>query len=66
MIEIALVLLAQASPYDWRMTCEQTLEAIEVVKEDPFFSKPENHRHRRDLIRKMRNHGPPGCTSIKV
>ena len=66
MIEIALVLLAQASPYDWQMTCEQTLEAIEVVKEDPFFSRPENRRHRRNLIRKMRTHGPPGCESATV
>ena len=66
MIEIALVLFAQASPYGWQMTCEQTLEAIEVVKEDPFFSRPENRRHRNNLIRKMRSHGPSGCESATV
>ena len=66
MISILLAMLANGSPYDWQMTCEQTLEAIEVVKEDPFFSRPENRRYRNNLIRKMRRHGPPGCESATV
>tara|TARA_A100001201_G_scaffold141461_1_gene136974 strand:+ start:63 stop:263 length:201 start_codon:yes stop_codon:yes gene_type:complete len=66
MISIFLAMLASGSPYDWQMTCEQTLEAIEVVREDPFFSKPENHRHRNNLIKKMRRHGPPDCVSATV
>lgn len=66
MISIVLAMLASAGPYDWQMTCEQTLEAIETVNMDPWFAKPENRRHRRRLIEKMRRHGPPGCVSIKV
>ena len=66
MISIILAILANASPYDWQMTCEQTLEAIEVVKEDPFFSRPENRHHQRKLIQKMKAHGPYGCVPTTV
>lgn len=66
MISILLAVLASGSPYDWQMTCEQTLEAIEVVREDPFFSRPENRGHRLKLIRKMKSHGPRGCVPTTV
>lgn len=66
MIELVLAMVVSTSPYDWQMTCEQTLEAIEVVKEDPFFAKPENRHHRRKLIRKMKLHGPPNCVPLEV
>lgn len=66
MIELALAVMASTSPYDWQMSCEQTLEAIEVVKEDPFFSRPENHHHQRKLIEKMKRHGPSGCVPLTV
>ena len=66
MIELALAMIVTTSPYDWQMSCEQTLEAIEVVKEDPFFSRPENLNHQRKLIQKMKDHGPPGCVPTTV
>ena len=66
MIELALAMIVSTSPYDWQMTCEQTLEAIEVVKEDPFFSRPENRHHQRKLIQKMKSHGPQGCVPTTV
>ena len=66
MISIILAILANASRYDWHMTCEQTLEAIEVVKEDPYFSRPENRHHQRKLIQKMKRHGPPNCVPTTV
>ena len=66
MIEFALSMIISTSPYDWQMTCEQTLEAIEVIKEDPFFSRPENRHHQRKLIQKMRIHGPSGCVTTTV
>ena len=66
MIELALAMIVSTSPYDWQMSCEQTLEAIEVVKEDPFFSRPENRHHQRKLIQKMKSHGPYGCVPTTV
>ena len=66
MIELALAMIVSTSPYDWQMTCEQTLEAIEVIKEDPFFSRPENRHHQRKLIQKMKIHGPSGCVTTTV
>ena len=66
MIEFALSMIISTSPYDWQMSCEQTLEAIAVVKEDPFFSRPENRHHQRKLIQKMKNHGPRGCVPTTV
>lgn len=66
MIEFALSMIISTSPYDWQMTCEQTLEAIEVIKEDPFFSRPENRHHQRKLIQKMKIHGPSGCVTTTV
>lgn len=66
MIGLALAMLVSTSPYDWQMTCEQTLEAIEVVKEDPFFARPENRYHRKKLIQKMKAHGPQGCVPLEV
>ena len=66
MIELALAMVVSTSPYDWQMSCEQTLEAIEVVKEDPFFSRPENLHHQRKLIQKMKAHGPSGCVPTTV
>lgn len=66
MIELALSMVVSTSPYDWQMSCEQTLEAIEVVKEDPFFSRPENRHHQRKLIQKMKMHGPKGCVPYMV
>ena len=66
MIELALAMIVSTSPYDWQMSCEQTLEAIEVVKEDPFFSRPENRHHQRKLIQKMKSHGPQGCVPTTV
>ena len=66
MIELALAMIVSTSPYDWQMTCEQTLEAIENVMMDPFFARPENRHHRRKLIRKMKSHGPPNCVPLEV
>ena len=66
MIELVLAMVISTSPYDWQMTCEQTLEAIEVVMEDPFFARPENRQHRRKLIQKMKAHGPQGCVPLEV
>ena len=66
MIEFALSMIISTSPYDWQMTCKQTLEALEVIKEDPFFSRPENRHHQRKLIQKMKNHGPRGCVPTTV
>ena len=66
MIELALAMIVSTSPYDWQMSCEQTLEAIEVVKEDPFFSRPEKRHHQRKLIQKMKSHGPQGCVPTTV
>jgi len=66
MIELVLAMVISTSPYDWQMTCEQTLEAIEVVMEDPFFARPENRHHRRKLIQKMKAHGPHGCVPLEV
>ena len=66
MIEFALSMIISTSPYDWQMTCEQTLEAIEVIKEDPFFSRPENRHHQQKLIQKMKIHGPSGCVTTTV
>ena len=66
MIGILLVTVIASSPYDWQMTCEQTLEAIETVKMDPWFAKPENRRHRWKLIEKMKGHGPPNCVPVEV
>jgi len=66
MIPIILAILANASPYDWQMTCEQTLEAIETVMMDDWFAKPENRQHRKKLIQKMKAHGPRGCVPLEV
>ena len=48
------------------MTCEQTLEAIETVKMDPWFAKPENRRHRWKLIEKNEGTRPPNCVPVEV
>ena len=66
MIEIVLVGLLAGDPYDWQMSCFQTLEAIETVMMDEFFARPENRRARRRLIEKLKRHGPPGCVPVKV
>ena len=66
MIELALAMIVSTGPYDWQMTCEQTLEAIETVMMDDWFAKPENRRHRWKLIQKMKSHGPPGCVPLEV
>ncbi len=66
MIELALAVIVSTSPYDWQMTCEQTLEAIETVMMDDWFSRPENRRYRWKLIQKMKSHGPPGCVPLEV
>jgi|32_taG_2_1085360.scaffolds.fasta_scaffold01278_16 hypothetical protein len=66
MIEMVLVGLLAGDPYDWQMSCFQTLEAIETVMMDEFFARPENRRARNKLIEKLRRHGPTGCESHKV
>ena len=66
MISILLAMLANGSPYDWQMTCEQTLEAIQTVMMDEWFARPENRYHRKKLIRKMKSHGPPNCVPLQV
>ena len=66
MIEIVLMGFLAGSPYDWQMTCLQTIEAIETVMMDEWFARPENHRARQRLIQKMRRHGPPDCVPVKV
>ena len=66
MIELALAMIVSTSPYDWQMTCEQTLEVIETVMMDDWFARPENRHHRKKLIRKMKSHGPPNCVPLQV
>jgi len=66
MIEMVLVGLLAGDPYNWQMSCFQTLEAIETVMMDEFFARPENRRARSRLIEKLRRHGPSGCLPVKV
>ena len=66
MIEMVLVGLLAGDPYDWQMSCFQTLEAIETVMMDEFFARPENRRARRRLIEKLRRHGPSKCVPFEV
>jgi hypothetical protein len=66
MIEFVLATVVSTSPYDWQMSCEQTLEAVQTVLMDEWFAKPENLQDRGQLIKKLRSHGPQGCVPLEL
>jgi len=54
-------LLVSGNPYGWKMTCDQSEEAIETLYEDEFFSRPENHPQRDLIKKKLLRHTPEEC-----
>ena len=68
MIDLVLAahLIAAPGPYQWRMSCEQTLDALATLEGDEWFNRPENKRHKANLRRKLRAHGPSDCVPFLV
>jgi hypothetical protein len=50
---LTLGLVSSAQPMSERPKCDARDELIATVYNDPFFSKPENHEYRNQLISKI-------------